>query len=155
MAGLYKFDNGLVSEDNRLKLNISEETVITDLKGSRRIFTEADIKGSTAIVVYSMSTFSIPAQTTPERVVIVAEGKTEMVGLRAAAEKAGYEVKWTANDEPVVISKDGVEIKALCGSGIIEKTDANGVKTTTVLKEAIHLVDSKMMVSSDIEAFFE
>lgn len=153
-ADVLKFGNDLVSEDGNLMLNISPETVITDIRGSRRIFTEADVKGATAVVVYSFATMSIPAQTNPERIIILNEGKTETVGLRDTAEKAGYDVKWTGNDKEVVLSKDGVEIKVLCGSAVAEKTDLYGIKTSTVLKEAVYLENSKMMVSSDIESLF-
>ena len=153
-ADVLKFGNDLVSEDGNLMLNISPETVITDIRGSRRIFTEADVKGATAVVVYSFATMSIPAQTNPERIIILSEGETEIVGLRDAAEKAGYDVKWTGNDKEVVISKDDVEIKVLCGSAVAEKTDSYGIRTTTVLKEAVYLENSKMMVSSDIESLF-
>lgn len=150
-----KFDNSLVSTDNFLQLNISEDTAISDIMGSRKMFTEADIKGATAIVVYGVTTRSIPAQTTPSNVIILESEEAEVVALREIAEKAGYSVKWTANNEPVLIVKDGVEIKALCDSNVIEKKDGNGVVTSTVLKEPVYLENSKMMVSSDFEAFLD
>lgn len=152
---IHRFDNSLVSEDNTLALNIGKDTAISSITGEKKKFTEADVKGAEAIVIYGAATRSIPAQTTPSRVIILEEEEAQLTGLRALAEGEGYSVKWTSNNEPVVIAKDGVEIKATLDSAVVEKTDANGVKTSTVLKEAVYLENSTMMVSTDFEAFLK
>ncbi len=159
------FDENLVSTDNSLMLNIGENTVIGDVQGTKKTFSADDIKGATAIVVYGPTTRSIPAQTTPERVIILkaaeeetAEADTKAVtedaeaistvALRQTAENAGFEVKWTSNEDAVVISNDSVEIKVLCGSNVAEVTKGDEVASVD-LKDAVKLEKGTMMVSSD------
>ena len=64
------FDEKLVSVDNTLKLNISEETEIILEDGTP--FT-GDLAHKKLIVIYGASTRSIPAQTTPSKVIVLAE----------------------------------------------------------------------------------
>lgn len=160
------FDENLVSTDNSLMLNIGENTVIGDVQGTKKAFSADDIKGATAIVVYGATTRSIPAQTTPERVIILKSASEEetaevstksivdeteaisMVALRQTAENAGFDVEWTSNEDAVVVSNDAVEIKVLCGSNVAEVT--KGEETTKVdLTDAVKLEKGTMMVSSD------
>ncbi|NLB88050.1 MAG: copper amine oxidase N-terminal domain-containing protein, partial [Syntrophomonadaceae bacterium] len=64
------FDKDLVSLDNTLKLNITEQTEVIFRDGST-------YKGSLAnqklIVIYDISTKSIPAQTSPKKVIVLDE----------------------------------------------------------------------------------
>lgn len=64
------FDKDFVSSDNWLKLNISEDTVIVSENGEAFTGELADRK---LVVVYGPSTRSIPAQTTPEKIVVLDE----------------------------------------------------------------------------------
>lgn len=64
------FDKDHVSSDNSLKLNISEDTVIVSENGEAFTGELADRK---LVVVYGPSTRSIPAQTTPEKIVVLNE----------------------------------------------------------------------------------
>ena len=71
------FDKDLISSDNYLKLNISNETIIIDTNGNT---VSADkIANKKLIVFYSVSTRSIPAQTTPEKIIVVGEGDESSV----------------------------------------------------------------------------
>lgn len=63
------FSNELVSADNTLALNLGENTVIETQNGDKA--TADDIKGMHLAVFYTASTRSIPAQTTPDKVVIL------------------------------------------------------------------------------------
>lgn len=65
------YNDELVNLENTLKLNIDEKTTITDITGSKKIFTADDVKNSEALVIYGASTRSIPAQTSPSFVMIV------------------------------------------------------------------------------------
>lgn len=114
------FNEDLVSSDNKLKLNLSEDTIIVDENGNK--VEKEDIANNDLIVFYTISTRSIPAQTTPEKIVVMdqeeenvvsvldkvvinekeiqlekvlyeSEGFT-MVPLRQITEELGYEVKW-------------------------------------------------------------
>ncbi len=62
------FNRQLISSDGFLKLNIGPSTSITLTNGQR--FT-ADPSNNDLVVVYSFSTRSIPAQTTPSQVIVL------------------------------------------------------------------------------------
>lgn len=66
------FDENLISADGSLKLNLSEETeiILTDGTAYAGELTNRDL-----IVSYGPSTRSIPAQTTPEQIVVLPEGE--------------------------------------------------------------------------------
>lgn len=66
-----KFNDELVDAGNTLKLNIAEDTNIIHENGAKMIFKAEDIVNNEALVIYGASTRSIPAQTTPELVVIL------------------------------------------------------------------------------------
>lgn len=65
-----KYNNESVNKENTLKIIIGKKTLITDLKGSKKVFTGDEIKNSECLVFYTSSTRSIPAQIVPEFVMI-------------------------------------------------------------------------------------
>ena len=65
------FDENLVNQEQTLKLNIDRQTYITNIKGERRVFTAEDVQHQRAVVIYSIATQSIPAQTNPNMVLIL------------------------------------------------------------------------------------
>ena len=103
------FNEDLVSGENDLKLNISEDTVIVNKDGEK--VEKEDIKDKDLIVFYTASTKSIPAQTTPEKIIVIKETlKEENVEITeiTALDKIiidGKEVKLTnliyTNDEGI------------------------------------------------------
>ncbi len=64
------FDESYTSADNSLKLNVSDDTEIISENGEA--FT-GELDGRQLVVVYGPSTRSIPAQTTPEKIVVLNE----------------------------------------------------------------------------------
>lgn len=62
------FTKDFVSEDNNLKLNLDEKSVIVNAKGEKQ--SKEEITKQNAIVFYGASTFSIPAQTSPDKVIV-------------------------------------------------------------------------------------
>ncbi len=64
------FNKDLVSEDNSLKLNISDDTEIILQDG--KAF-EGDLANRKLVVLYDVSTKSIPAQTNPSKIVVLFE----------------------------------------------------------------------------------
>ena len=71
------FDENLISSDNNLKLNISADTqiVMPDGKAFR-----GELANKKLVVIYNISTRSIPAQTTPARIIVLDvsdKGKTD------------------------------------------------------------------------------
>ncbi|MGM9944054.1 MAG: stalk domain-containing protein [Lysinibacillus sp.] len=118
-----QFDENFANET--LKLNISDETVIENLSGTA---VEAkDIVGLDVAVFYKFTTFSIPAQTTPSKIIVLSYDEEEiseemvavqeiikndfyevngvtMVPLRLIAEKLGWTV--TSTGKGAIVSKD-------------------------------------------------
>lgn len=119
------FDNELISADNFLKLNISEETEIVSKDESKF---EGELYNRKLIVLYGVSTRSIPAQTNPTKIIVLDEdvsvlieevvvnGKTIegvkpvqnndgviMVPVRVVSEELGYEVGWTQEIKKVTV----------------------------------------------------
>lgn len=70
-----KFDEEFLSLDNELKLNIGEETILVNEKGEE--LEQADLSGKELVVFYTASTRSIPAQTTPSKIITIGEPLTE------------------------------------------------------------------------------
>lgn len=62
------FNDNLISSDNQLKLIIHNSVPIYSEDGNKYA---GDIKGKELVVLYSASTRSIPAQTVPEKVVVL------------------------------------------------------------------------------------
>ena len=122
-AEVTQFDENFANE--LLKLNISDETVIENLSGTA---VEAkDIVGIDVAVFYKFTTFSIPAQTTPSKIIVLSYDEEElsgeivavqaiikndfyevngvtMVPLRLIAEKLGWTV--TSTGKGAIVSKD-------------------------------------------------
>lgn len=69
------FNEDLISSDNSLKLNISDDTKILLQDGT--VF-KNDLKNRNLIVVYGVSTRSIPAQTSPSKVIVLFEDKEQV-----------------------------------------------------------------------------
>ena len=116
------FDENMLSADRQLKLNISDETKIVLQNGETF---RGELKGKNLAVLYTFTTRSIPAQTSPVSITVldamdivvdemkieapatyIKEDGTIMVPVRAVAEALGYEVGWdyktrqiTLNDE--------------------------------------------------------
>lgn len=65
-----RFDEDLVSADNDLKLNISDETEIFLQNGEPF---DGELAGRKLVVIYDISTRSIPAQTNPKKVIVLNE----------------------------------------------------------------------------------
>lgn len=109
-------ENSYVSEDNSLVINISEETEVVDSEG-KKYTGSLDKKNLTAS--YTVTTRSIPAQTTPEKVVVngdAVEGFTYTGTFFKTDEKDTY-VSWDntleiiIGEETAVVDKDGKEYK--------------------------------------------
>lgn len=64
------FDDNLTSSDNSLRLNIGPTTDIVTLNGQQYTCSP---ENSELLVYYTTTTFSIPAQTTPQRIIVMCE----------------------------------------------------------------------------------
>lgn len=125
-AAVGTFDKDLLDADLSLKLNVNEETELSSLSGKEVII--ADLAGQNLLVFYTTTTRSIPAQTSPSKVILLDEKEidqdiavdpiieeiiandfyevdgTKMVPLRLLAEELGYKVESTGKG--AILSKD-------------------------------------------------
>ena len=62
------FDSSLTAEDNSLRLNLTPLTNIETANGQRFLCTP---ENETLLVYYTIATFSIPAQVTPQKVIVM------------------------------------------------------------------------------------
>lgn len=117
------FDENLVSLDNELKLNIGDKTVILNEKG--KTISADELTGKDLIVFYTVTTKSIPAQTTPTKIIALDITKkhmleeaqfaigddhymvneTKMIPVRKVAEHFGYKVEWQNESRAIEIRK--------------------------------------------------
>ncbi|RIX52119.1 copper amine oxidase N-terminal domain-containing protein [Paenibacillus nanensis] len=125
-----RFDETLLNAGQTLKLNISEETIVTAQDGEAF---EGDLTNRKLFVEYQAVALSLPGQTTPTRIVVLDEQPavnpeepltisvndqlleassaymnehgTVMIPLRAVAEALGYELTWEADTKTVRVGQ--------------------------------------------------
>ena len=110
--------DSLISSKRTLVLNIGDETEITDVNGEK--VSADELADKTLLVFYTITTRSLPPQTTPEKIIVLDEAEntedntqefektytvaaedvvdrdgTAMLPLRDVAEALGYEVGWS------------------------------------------------------------
>ena len=117
-----KFDDSLLSLDNQLKLNLSKETIIENQLG--KPIEKEKLANKELIVFYSVTTKSIPAQTSPIKIIAfdktiklrdkideiikndhINEKNAKMIPLRKVAEVLDYDVKADTKNSAVYITK--------------------------------------------------
>lgn len=168
MVTVGQFNEDFLNTEAMLQLNISEDTEITSFNNNRMMVTAEDIKNGNAIAFYNMTTMSIPAQTTPFKVVLLPEtvtvampvgdlddeygvmpiAETEVfVPLRETAVEQGFEVIWQGADLPILVQKEGISIEVTAGS---EVYTVNGEERISVIPA--DLVDGVLYVSTDVLA---
>lgn len=127
-----KFNDQYVSLDNELKLNISDETILLNKQGDK--IKKEKLQGKELIVFYDISTRSIPAQTTPKKIIAwdnrdqLFEQVQEAVGddyyikngmkllpIKKVAEHLGYKVKWDSKNATVELGKQNQTIQINIG----------------------------------------
>lgn len=183
-----KFDSNLLSKDKQLKLNISENTEIlwennTQINWIKQPTIEeleTVLSNRQMLVYYDFTTKSIPAQTTPNKIIVlsqqiedkiniivedilidapnayISESGNVMVPVRAISEALGYEVKWN-NDEKSVQVGNNISFKF--GQSTYTATDA-----AITLEESPVLINErtfvplsffKDVVNVNVVSFFE
>ncbi|QTD43124.1 stalk domain-containing protein [Sporosarcina sp. Te-1] len=126
-----KFNEDLLNDSLSLKLHVSDKTELSSVSGKK--VTADDLHGKDLVVFYTITTRSIPAQTTPEKIVVLDEVASDdaetpdqgtvtnpaidkiieadhyevdgvkMVPLRLIAEELGYKVSSTGKG--AIVSK--------------------------------------------------
>lgn len=136
-----KFGKELISDDNSLKLNINDEVALVDLEGEK--IEKEDLANKDLIVFYTVSTRSIPAQTTPQRVIAIKNHEVKtlhyfnlngarinlgnimyktddgelMVPLREIAEVLDFNIGWDQETQSAKLEKDDHTASLTIGKG--------------------------------------
>ncbi len=155
------FNNEFINEDNTLKLNLSEETPMYNIKGTKEKLAPESIIDKEVLVIYKATTRSIPAQTAPTAVVLLGDAKEEakddetkvvpetkdvetFLGLRDLSTELGFEIKWVANDKPVELTKgENTILVTLNDNTIVVNGEEKEMQTAPKLE------DSKMYVTNE------
>lgn len=129
------FDESLTSIDNDLKLNISDSSVLIDKHG-KSVDIEK-LKNKDLVVVYDVSTKSIPAQTNPKQVIMLEKDADEMpvkdealekiidsgymangvnmIPLKQVADHFGYETAWDNATKTAILRKENSSFTVTIG----------------------------------------
>lgn len=102
-----RFDENLISQDNELKLNISDKTEIILQDGKKF---EGELANRMLVALYGPATKSIPAQTTPDKVVVLFERAVPPIHELTPEEKAGLMGDVSTMD--IVVSNKKIEAPA-------------------------------------------
>ena len=164
-VGVGFFNEELVNKENTLALNIDRNTYIVNTTGEKRVFTAEDIMNQNAVVIYSMTTRSIPAQTSPHMVLILSEDvapvetnevqtqethteeSVEYVGVREVAETKGYKVAWEHNSKSVTLTKENETITFTVGQTTYIHNEVNKEMNVSALLE-----DGKLVIPQSVVA---
>lgn len=104
----------LVNAANTLALNIGDETEIVDREGNKVDAKDLDKKD--LAVIYGASTRSIPAQTTPNKVIVLGENKMALAQIEAA--KNEPEVTPAPTEAPAEDTEKYVDSVKVCDKEI-------------------------------------
>ncbi len=161
------FDENFTDENNKLKLNIGDDTVLTNSGVSKIGVTSDMVKGQNALVFYTVTTRSIPAQTTPSFIMVLekdtvdvsepteANGDEETKGneagtidwlpLRDTAEAKGFTVTWQGRDKAILVEKADSSMKITIDEAlfVVDGKEKEAARAAT-------LVDGVMYVSSEV-----
>lgn len=123
----------LINAANSLVLNIGETTKIVDKDGKE---VKADeLKNKDLVVFYTITTRSIPAQTTPEKVVVLGENETALAQI-AAAQNVTAETPTPAPVEtPEISSATAVVVGNKTVTNIYSKDDVLMVPLREIAEE--------------------
>jgi hypothetical protein len=135
------FDKDLVSADGTLKLNISKETEVILENGTK--FT-GDLSNRKLVVFYDISTKSIPAQTSPLKVVVLSEPELPDDEHRA------YYGSFTGT------VKELIELDAKKGTFKITVVNKDGEEANfTISEETYRTNNEKIQVGSVVTGYFD
>ena len=142
------FSDELVNSQNTLELNIDDSTVIEFANGAKMAASADDIKNSDAVVFYTTTTRSIPAQATPSKVIILGDATdTSMFDITDEADSDTTDVPATTGtpDGEILDEAMGVDAEnyaALTVNG--NKVDAHFIDSEGVTMLPIRVVAEAM-----------
>lgn len=142
------FSDELVNSQNTLELNIDDSTVIEFANGAKMAASADDIKNSDAVVFYTTTTRSIPAQTTPSKVIILGDATdTSMFDIEDEADSDVTEVPTTIGTPDGVILDEAMGVDAENYAALTvngNKVDAHFIDSEGVTMLPIRVVAEAM-----------
>lgn len=99
------FDSNLLSENNGLKLNVSEETPLFIKTGEKYT---GDIRNKTLIVYYTFQTLSLPPQTSPVKIVVLDTAPKKKLDLAKLSETPLYVNNKIVEGAAAYLNKEGI-----------------------------------------------
>ena len=142
------FSDELVNSQNTLELNIDDSTVIEFTNGAKMAASADDIKNSDAVVFYTTTTRSIPAQTTPSKVIILGDATdTSMFDIADEADSDVTEVPTTIGTPDGVILDEAMGVDAENYAALTvngNKVDAHFIDSEGVTMLPIRVVAEAM-----------
>ena len=142
------FSDELVNSQNTLELNIDDSTVIEFANGAKMAASADDIKNSDAVVFYTTTTRSIPAQTTPSKVIILGDATdTSMFDIADEADSDVTEVPTTIGTPDGVILDEAMGVDAENYAALTvngNKVDAHFIDSEGVTMLPIRVVAEAM-----------
>jgi len=149
-----KFDGKLIGSS--FAISIGENNKIIDVRGTKQIISQEDIIGHECLIIFGASTKSIPAQTTPDIIVVLDNAKPDdtievkSVALRRTFEELGYEIPWESNDKPIIITNGTVSAEITVGKDTI--TIGKDIKE---LSSIVKIVNGVTYVPGDMISLFK
>lgn len=166
-----RFKN-LVDVNNTLKLNLSDKTPIVNQKGEK--VSSTDLENKNLIVFYTVTTKSLPPQTSPLKVIVIddvdkstsdvdkkvndiiskdsfTKNGVVMIPLRKVAESLGYTVTW--ENSTAYIKNDTKKITISLGSaryGFTIGTGNDKLIADALFEQAPEIKNGKMYVPKDV-----
>lgn len=124
----------LINSSKTLVLHVSDDTEITDLDGNK--VDKSELAGKLIAVYYSVTTRSLPPQTTPEKIVVIDEAEAE---AEAPANWSGVvesfenniiksaDNSFAVNEDTVIIGKDGKAAESVAKGDNVAVDSKNNV----------------------------
>lgn len=135
------FDTNLTSADHMLKLNISKDTLLVTKDG--KTF-KGDLSNRKLAVFYSSSTRSIPAQTTPSKVVVLSDP------IVPDKDKQSYYASFTGTVTKITQQKNDKS-----KTTITIKDKDNKEALFTISKDTYQTNNEKIVVGSEVTGYFD
>ncbi len=110
-----KAEEGVVNAANTLALNVAETTAVVDKEGN--VYAES-LENKDLVVIYTNSTRSIPAQTTPEKVVVLGENELALSQLANKDAENSEAVETPAPEATEAPSEEDVKVNLATVSSI-------------------------------------
>lgn len=135
----------LINSSKTLVLHVSDDTEITDLDGNK--VEKSELDGKLMAVYYSVTTRSLPPQTTPEKIVVIGDAENELPSNWSGVVESFEDNVIKSGDNSFTVMKDTV---ILNDKETIEKGDMVFINAE---KNVVAVTDGDYVGSVDIDLY--